>query len=257
MLGPPISGHLFQLSPLAPFYVASIVSLCNFGIILSQAKTSGDKPKVEQIETIPKSRGGALCPSSVLPYLYIAWIANFSSYFTLGITRYLSPKMTIERGIGSGTFGNLMLLLGIGQMIMFYYLGTESSQKLHYRLFPLVGFQSLALIALLSIWRFHNISIWAISFFMIGITIGMTYFSSIYYSLHGNLDKGGKSGAHEAVLGSGALLSPFVGGIAADKFDPQSPYFICSALYFVSIIGGIMVRQRAKGKIGAGGKESR
>jgi len=252
MIGPFMSGHLYQLSPLVPFYVASIVSLGNIGIILLQANTSVSNLKVKQIETLPKdaaeSRDDALYPSSTLrlPYLYIAWIANFSSWFTLGILRYLSPKMTIEHGIKSGTFGNLMLLMGIGQTLMFFYLGTKNSRKLYYRLLPLVCFQALALFALLLIWRFYNIYIWAIAFFMIGITVGMTYFSSLYYSLHGNLDKGGKSGLHEAIIGSGKLLGPFVGGIAADKFGDQSPYLICSMLYFVSIIGEIVIRRRVK-----------
>jgi len=237
MIGPFISGQLFRISHLVPFYVASIVSLFNFFIILSQPKTAIIKSEIKNIEEVPEEFTEV---KSIYPF--IAWIANFSSWFTLGIIRYLSPKMTIERGITSDTFGNLMLLMGISQTIMFFLLGTKSSRKFHYRLMPLVSFQIFASIALLLMWKFENIYIWAFAFFMMGMTTGMTYFSSIYYSLHGNLDTGKKSGLHEAILGSGKLLGPLVGGTSADRFGTQSPYIICSAFYLISTLGGIIIR---------------
>lgn len=253
MLGTFIPGHLYRLNPLLPFYSTSIVSLCNFVIIWSQNKTFGSQSTIRRQEDNSKIYNELTTKEIDKPpkdvkinpvHLNIAWIANFSSWFTLGILRSLSPKMAIEIGIKADTFSNLMLLLGISQTFMFFYLGTKSSQKLHYRLFPLLSFQALASLALLLIWKFYNIQIWAVAFFLIGITTGMTYFSSMYYGLHGNLDKGVKSGLHEAILGSGTLLGPLVGGIAADKFGVQSPYFLCCMLYLVSIIGGVTVRLR-------------
>lgn len=237
MLGAFIPGYLYQLSPLLTFYLASIISLLTFGIIRLQTKSSGLKSDVKRIEEIPEKTA-----EIKQIYLYIAWIANFSSYFTLGILRSLSPKMAVETGIKAGTFSNLMLLLGIARTTMFFCTGTKSFQKLYYRLLPLIFVQVLGAAALFSMGKFYNIYIWAIAFFMIGITVSMTYFSSMYYGLHGNLDKGGKSGWHEAILASGALVGPFVGGIVADQLNPQSPYLICGVLYLVSIIGGIILR---------------
>ena len=68
----------------------------------------------------------------------------------------------------------------------------------------------------------------------------------MYYSLHAQQDKGNKSGVHEAVLGSGLLLGPFLGGVLADSgLGVNSPYILCAiAIGVCSVVEtGIWLKQ--------------
>jgi len=246
MLGPFAAGHLYEWNRFIPFYASAAGGIINLIIIISQSKTSGKIEESFQIdEELP------VAPEIKRMYLHIAWIANFASWFTLGIMRNLAPELMLKMGIRASTFGNLMLINGISQTLMFLFLGTSYPRRWHYRLSSLLAFQFIGIAAFFFIWVVTNIPLWTIAFFAIGTTTGMTYFSSIYYSLHGHTDKGNKSGLHEAILGSGALLGPFLGGALADFRGIKSPFLLCTVVILLSIMGQIYVsRRRARGQEG-------
>jgi len=61
----------------------------------------------------------------------------------------------------------------------------------------------------------------------IGVGLGFSNASSIYYSLHGPADHGKYAGLHEAILGAGSFLAPLAGGALADlTHDLRSPYWL-------------------------------
>ncbi len=247
-LGPFFAGYLFnEQKPFRAFYLSAFICIITFGSIAGQNKTSGES--IQDIDDTPKE-------SDQLRrvYLYIAWIANFSAWFTLSILRELGPKLTLEMGIPAKTFGKLMLISGVTQTAMFFFLGTPYPRRWRYKLTPLVIFQLVAMGAFLCIWAVTNIPLWGMAFAAIGVCTGFTYFCSIYYSLHGHIDKGNKSGFHEAILGSGAALGPFLGGFAAKFINVKSPYLLCAVFILLSIIGEIWIgrtkRQWGKTKVG-------
>ena len=130
-----------------------------------------------------------------------------------------------------------MLTLGGVQTLMFLWLGTDYSTRWHYRLAPLIGVQFSAMIGCLGIWLLPQAIFWMPALALIGVCTAVTYFSSIYYSLHEQRDKGNKSGWHEAVLGSGLLLGPFLGGAFADSvLGVKSPYLLCAGVIGICIL---------------------
>ena len=248
-LGPFIAGNIYEMNHPLPFYITVTASVINLIIIISQSNISlrlglSRKSRIETNKDVNSKSEYAesmdetvsISPETRRTYLYIAWIANFASWFTLGILRNLAPKLMLQMGIRERTFGNLMLVNGLSQLLMFLFLGTPYPRRWHYKLSPLLAFQAVGVIAFLGIWSVTNIPLWALAFFAIGTTSGMTYFCSIYYSLHGHIDKGAKSGFHEAILGSGALLGPFIGGISADLLGLKSPYFLSAVVIVISMI---------------------
>ena len=242
-LGPFIAGNIYEMNHALPFYVTVTTSMINLIIIISQSKTHG---KSEDAASIDES--ASVSPKVRRMYLHIAWIANFASWFTLGILRNLGPKLMLQMGIPARTFGNLMLVNGLSQLLMFLFLGTPYPRRWHYKLSPLLSFQFVGVTAFFGIWFVTNIPLWMLAFFAIGTTSGMTYFCSIYYSLHGHFDKGNKSGFHEAILGSGALLGPFLGGVSADLLGLKSPYLLCAVVIVISMIGQIYVQRKRTGR---------
>jgi len=239
-LGPFVASRLFtEQNPFKSFYLSALICIMNLGFIASQYKTSGKKAR--EMDNIPEESHRIR-----RMYLYIAWIANFSAWFTLGILREIAPKLTLEMGIPANTFGKLMLVNGIVQTTMFLFLGTSYTRRWHYKLAPLVIFQLIAMVSFLCIWFVTSIPIWGVAFGAIGIYSGFTYFSSIYYSLRGHADKGAKSGFHEAILGCGVSLGPFLGGLVADLMGVKSPYLLCAIFILLSIIVEIGIQKKKK-----------
>lgn len=236
MLGPFVASRLFQWGRFVPFYFGIAVSIINLGVILSQARIRSIKSTEVQQDDISEEK-----LRIKRMYLHIAWAANFASWFMLAILRYLAPKLMLEMGISESVFGNLMLVMGILQTMMFIFLGTSYTRRWHYKFSPLLIFQLIAIAACLCIWLTTNISLRVLAFGAIGTATGVTYFSSIYYSLHGHTDKGAKSGFHEAILGGGVLLGPFLGGAAADLFDVNSPYLLCAVMLALGIIAELVI----------------
>ena len=226
-IGPMIASYLYQgANPVLPFYLAGGFSFINWIALKSKSIVHPNAPHTPEvsvpIEAPPHKEHDT--------HLKIARIANFASWFSLGIVRQIAPKLTVEAGIPAKAFGNLMLVSGATQLIGFLWMGTNRAARWHYRLAPLIGVQLLAVIAFLVVGLLPHGLYWAFAFAIIGLSGAVTYFNSMYYSLHAQHDKGNKSGAHEAVLGSGLLIGPLLGGMCADsRLGINSPYLLCAA----------------------------
>jgi predicted MFS family arabinose efflux permease len=71
---------------------------------------------------------------------------------------------------------------------------------------------------------------------LVGLGLGFSYASSLYYSLHGANEQGKYSGIHEAVLGAGTIVFPFAGGILADATgDLRVPYWLAGGATLAAI----------------------
>ena len=245
-LGPALSSYLYgDANPFRPFYLASIFALLTLVTIWASriSKSDPSNISVHTDESDPESPE-ILYPSlSVrMTYLHLARCANFVSWFSLGVLRQLTPKLTLEMGIRPAIYGNLMLILGGVQTLAFVVLGTGYSTRWHYRFSPLLIIQLLAILSFLSIGLAQHTVLWAFAFGVIGVSVAFTYFSSLYYGLDRHADKGNKSGWHEAILGVGILLGPFLGGISADsRLGTQSPYLLCAVAIGIAILIEILI----------------
>ena len=246
-LGPTTSSYLYgDANPFRPFYLAGVFGVLTLVTILAGSLKTLDITKTdpsETDETALESPETLYPPPSVrTTYLNLARCANFVSWFALGVLRLLAPKLTLEMGIRPTIFGNLMLTLGGMQTLAFLVLGTGYSTRWHYRFTPLLMVQLLAILSFLGIWWVQHTLLWTFAFAIIGVSVAFTYFSSLYYGLDRHADKGNKSGWHEAILGVGILLGPFLGGILADsQLGVQSPYLLCAVAIGITILVEILI----------------
>ncbi|MDE0324736.1 MAG: MFS transporter [Candidatus Poribacteria bacterium] len=245
-LGPALSSYLYgDANPFIPFYLAGFFAVLTLLTVWTSriAEPEPSKPSVHTDESESEPPEILYPPLSIrLTYLHLARCANFVSWFALGVLRQLAPKLTLEMGIRPATYGNLMLILGSVQTLAFVVLGTGYSTRWHYRFGPLFIVQLLAILSFLSIGLFQHLILWGFAFAVIGVTVAFTYFSSLYYGLDRHADKGNKSGWHEAILGVGILLGPFLGGISADsQLGVQSPYLLCAVAIGIAIFIEILI----------------
>lgn len=244
-LGPAASGYLYRdANPFTPFYLAGILSVLTCVTMFSNSARASACPveseSAEQVFPPPAVR---------TTYLHLARCANFASWFALGVLRRLAPKLTLEMGIAPSIYGNLMIALGGMQTLAFLVLGTGYATRWHYRLAPLLIVQGLAILSFIGIAQIQHTLLWTFAFAVVGVSVAFTYFSSLYYGLDRQVDKGNKSGWHEAILGVGILLGPFLGGIAADsQFGVQSPYLLCAVAIVVAIVLEIFIYRKQRPK---------
>lgn len=245
-VGPAFSSYLYgEVNPFRPFYFGSgaclLTVLTIYASRIAQTDPSHpavqtDQPESESLEILYPSR-----PVRAT-YLHLARCANFVSWFALGVLRRLAPKLMLEMGIRPAIYGNLMLILGGVQTVAFLVLGTGYSTRWHYQFLPLLIVQVLAILGFLGIGLTQHTILWAFAFAIIGVSVAFTYFSSLYYGLDRHVDKGNKSGWHEAVLGVGIMLGPFLGGISADSaLGVQSPYLLCAVAIVIAILVEILI----------------
>lgn len=234
-LGPAFSSYLYgDADPFRPFYLSGILALLAFVTILGnrfQAPVITKAHQSDQSETLYPP------PTVRTAYLNLARCANFASWFVLGVLRRLAPKLTKEMGMPPTIFGNLMLTLGGVQTLAFLLLGTGYSTRWHYRFAPILIVQLLVILSFLGIWQIQHTLLWGLGFAVVGVSVAFTYFSSLYYGLDRHVDKGNKSGWHEAILGVGILLGPLSGGILADsQWGVRSPYLLCAVAIGIAIL---------------------
>ena len=244
-LGPAFSSYLYgDANPFRPFYLAGVLCLLTLGTIIANSLRTSDVPQTDSSSEITTEPPETLYPPQPVRtmHLNLARCANFTSWFLLGVLRRLAPKLTKEMGMLPSTFGNLMLTLGGMQTLAFVVLGTGYSTRWHYRFGPVLIVQLLAVISFLGIWKIQHTLLWVFAFGVIGVSAAFTYFNSLYYGLDRHVDKGNKSGWHEAILGLGILLGPLLGGISADSlWGTQSPYLLCAAAVVITILVEIFI----------------
>ena len=163
----------------------------------------------------------------------------------------------IGLGFSGRDFGIFLAGVYLFQTLTFASLGAWKGW--HFRAWPLLAAQAVSLLALIVLGRLHSLPlIWATAP-AIGLGLGFSYSSSIFYSLYRQDDPGRSTGAHEALLGTGTFVLPLAGGWAAQLSGSLlAPYALCAialasamgAEWWLSARGGTM--EGKKGRPGTG-----
>jgi len=237
MVGTIAGGFLFEIGSTLPFFIGPIL-MGSIALLLRR------QPLILEV----RGRGYAdQTPDDLSPdckkFLYIAWIANFVSWFIVGLNRHIFPRIATMIGFSPRLIGLIIFLMVSAQMVVFIMLGR--SKKWHYRLGPIIALQAIASWALIMAIMTDSPYIFGFAFILMGASGGITYFSSIFYSLWAQADKGKKSGIHESFIGAGIFLGPLIGGIAAHNLGSRSPYVIALILLLSAMVleGRILARR--------------
>ncbi|MDP3789221.1 MAG: MFS transporter [Candidatus Omnitrophota bacterium] len=228
MLGFLSAGFLFSFNPKLPFALGVVLIACAATLLYKQPLKPAALADAGAAAEPEEKR-----PANYKAFLYAAWCANFVSWFIIGIMRNLFPKLGTELGFSTGVIGTLIFIITLAQTVMFFVLGK--THRWHYKLGLLVLFQAFAMIGLLAVYFFSNAATLGGAMILLGLSAGMTYFSSIFYSLYGSTAKGKHSGIHEAFLGTGGLFGPLAGGLLAAGIGIRAPYIAAAVVVIVAI----------------------
>jgi len=234
------SGYIHNLHVFAPLYLASAGSFCAAIALTIQPSPDGMSERQEDVSPQPEPAD----PKLVTKYLYISWVAVFTSYLTLGIMRYIFQKLLYDMGMEPSVFGRLMVCQTGAQFLMFFILGA--TERWHFKFAPLMAFQVLSSLGFVAVWLTNSLELWVFGLVLIGLNTGMTYFSSIYYSLCRETGLGNKAGWHETIIHSGVLSSTIIGGLLADHVGLKAPYIFCAAAMIIGLPVQLFILRRRR-----------
>ena len=219
LAGPMLSGALYSLYTGLPFLVAAGIALLLFLLVFTTVRDNGrsSSERTEPVDTETRNWQRS--------FLHAAWVANFASWFIMGNARYQFPKLARELSLPPHLIGLVLGFLGFALFSGFFLL--RKTDRWHFTRRFLFGGQMLALAGLSLIIVSDEAVLFAAAFVMIGLTCSLTYYSSLYYSVHLLKKKGRGSGLHESILGGGAVLGPILGGVAAQYAGLRAPYLLC------------------------------
>ena len=238
MVGPLIGGLIFPLDYRFPYLLAALLALIVplLFFLLSRDRRKGRKMS-PPIAGDGNSEPAPLCPG----FIYVGWLANFASWFAIGSAEALFPKLALQLEISKMSLGILISLIPVGQIIIFAWLRKKGGWHYNFRL--LVIYQLLGAVGMALFFIASSGWLFAAAFLLTGFCGGMTYFSSLFYSLYRQKGKGRKSGVHEAFLGLGVALGPLGGGLIAIGGHLRAPYLLNIGVFLLAIIAqGVILK---------------
>ncbi len=219
LVGPLTSGFLFGLQPRLPFLFAAAIAFLLFFLCHESLEDRQEKLQIKEPKPSADTRPGDK------NFLYVAWTANFTSWFLLGNARYQFPKLARELGTQPQIVGILMACLGFSLFLGFFVLRATSLW--HFRRRYLFGAQALAAAGIVILALANETAWFALALGLVGFSASVTYYSSLLYAVQFSPGKGKGTGWHESVLSLGALTGPVLGGIGAYLAGLRAPYLIC------------------------------
>lgn len=229
LIGPILAGLLFAFHPRLPFLTAAGLSFFLFFFLRRSVHQRSPQKGKEEIAAPPDiSDSGAL-----RKFLYATWVANFASWFMMGNIRYQFPKLGSDLGLSPPMIGLILGCVGLAQFLGFFLL--RETDRWHFRKVFLVGAQALATVGLGLIYLFSERILFAAAFLFIGLSVSVTYYSSLYYAVRLLKQKGKGTGLHESILGSGVVLGPLLGGLGAQSAGVRTPYILCLAVLLSAV----------------------
>jgi MFS family permease len=184
-------------------------------------------------------------------FLLMGYVANFIAFGVGTCFQNQFYKYLERSGLGTiwkrETFFGLFLGVIFGaQTLMFFTL--QRTRGWTYRRGLLFASQALSGAASIGITLIRtDLGILALAP-LVGLGLGFSYASSIYYSLHGPSEHGKFAGLHEAVLGAGTFLVPLAGGWLADRTgDLRMPYWLAATATLGAIaLEEVIYRRRSR-----------
>jgi len=165
-------------------------------------------------------------------FRYMAWTANLAAYGAAGVLSSHLPKWFTLNDWGEGRFGLFLALIFLVQTVTFLLLtGKIRYTYSTWRLWLPLALAGLTLFALP--W-FNSWGWYLVIAPILGVSFGISYAASIFYSLHTESGKGMNAGIHESLVGVGGFLPPLLGGLLARGSGwLGAPYLLAAAFIFL------------------------
>ena len=183
-------------------------------------------------------------PVSPRAFLHMVWLAIPFSY--IGITNLIAMIPALAKTLGmstaqAGLFCSIWMFVRLGTFVALWQ-WTGWHYRFRWLLGAFVGLTVSFSLLLLS----HNLGLLVAAQAVFGVSVGLIYYSSLFYSMDVGETKGEHGGLHEAMIGVGICLGPAVGAlsICLVPSSPNAGAYAVTALLACGLAGLIGLRVR-------------
>lgn len=239
-----LSGALMRSGILVPFVSAGLTGLV-LGSVLSWRYTRL-QPRLQDAGPADEPQGREEYDPRARRFLMLARVGAFGIYFTVGSIRWLFPKLGLSLALSPDRIALLMGLMMASETAVFVAMGRFRAWE--FSGVPFFLFGAVALGAPLAIAGGSSMPAFVVGFCLLGGCAGVLYTMALFYSVHSPQNKGANAGLHEAIIGSGALVGPLLGGGVARLAGLRAPLVLCAGVILLATCVQAGMWSRAGGR---------
>lgn len=195
------------------FYVPTFLELFQLGLTLWLARQARHQPAgalpAEGISPTPTAPKPQLSPRRAQSFLRMAWLANPSAYIAINTLVAVIPGIAGRLGLSTMAAGFVCSVWCFARLGAFVVLWHWNGW--HYRFRWLLTSYLALIISFATILLVPHVGILILAQLILGLALGLNYYSSLFYSMDLSDTKGEHGGLHEAAIGLGNFAGPALG----------------------------------------------
>ena len=187
-------------------------------------------------------------PPSAKVFLQMAWVANPFSYIAINTVIPLIPDLATQLHLSPMFAGFFCSIWFFVRLIAFVALWRW--QGWHYRFGWLLGAYLAIIVSFATLLLVPQLAVIIAAQVLLGFGVGLTYYSSLFYSMHVGDTKGEHGGFHESAIGAGICSGPACGAAALFFFPDRanSGTWAVSGLLVLGLLVLLLMKRRGLAK---------
>ncbi len=145
-------------------------------------------------------------------FLHLAWLANPFACIGINTVLAMAPGLARELHLSTTAAGLFCSVWFFGRLAAFIVLWQWRGW--HYRFRWLLGAFLGLLAGFATLLIARDFPVLFVAQIVFGLSVGLIYYSSLYYSMNAGASQGEHGGLHEAAMGAGNCVGPAVGAAA-------------------------------------------
>ena len=182
--------------------------------------------------------------AALMRFRWMARIALFSSWACLGVTRSQFALLFTDLGFSETQFGIIVTIFGVCNFVVMTVAGRCAFW--HFKSSLLLAVQVLLCSSLLLIIYGKSMSVFALSFIIMGCGFGFAYSSHLYYGACGTKKRSVQMVVHETTISIGIIVGSGSGGYFAKNVGLYWPYWFALILLTVGFVIQLILLLKGK-----------
>lgn len=231
-----VAGAMFEAWDRSIFVVTACIVVLQLLIVLYLRRRSRrDRVAESPLTAAPSEMTVQIAPKNARAFLRMAWIANPFAFVAANVCMPTIPTIADRMGMSptyAGIFCSVWLFSrAAGFVLCWQWTGW------HYQLRWLLTGYLVLIVSFAAILTVPNLLVLIIAQLFFGLALGLLYYSSLYYSMHVDVERQGENGGiHESVIGAGNCAGPLCGAAALYLF-PAHPNASAWAVSTAMLLG--------------------
>ena len=250
-----IGGVLFEkLGVASMFWIPVLIHIVQLRMVfwLEKNKLHIELPVTKEgVSDVPQISSELLSKEDAIhrkKFLRFALLTNPFAYVAINTAIPMIPEVARRFDLSpmwAGFFCSLWLFMRMAAFILFWLWPGW-----HYRFGFLLSAKIMLVLSFLGLLLAPQLWIMLVAQVIFGLSVGLIYYSSLYYSMNGGTAKSEHGGLHEAMIGLGTFIGATV-GVSAKYFYPAVAGISIWAVAGLLLIGlGALIWLRYRNETG-------